>query len=539
MLDVAGKTPIEDLISLAPEPAQVVSIANFSAAAAGARVTGGSADSQPMKALAEAAELLEQSKLVFKSETFPLERAAEAYAKFETGPRPRQARPAALTLAPISAVHAARGRDAARRTAACRSRPERRSVRARSASTCTCRSARPGAATATSTPTPPTSSAPRPDPARPDYVDAAIAELDLAARVLGPAAPPVSTVFVGGGTPTLLPPGDLGRLLHAIEERFGLDPDAEVTTESNPESVTAADLAELREQGFTRISFGMQSAVPHVLAVLDRVHSPDRPLQAVAEARAAGFADISLDLIYGTPGESLADWEASLDAAIAAEPEHLSAYALIVEEGTRLAARIRRGELPMPDDDDLADKYLLADERLTAAGFNAYEVSNWAAGRRHRCRHNLGYWRGDHWWGIGPGAHSHVGGVRWWNVKHPTAYAERLGAGTSPAYAREVLTTEQRRMERVLLELRLADGLDRGVLTTTERQRVPDLVARGLLEQHADALVLTRSGRLLADGVIRDLLDYAGRIAQGRGAHGLADPAHVGRRAPAALDGEQ
>ena len=342
------------------------------------------------------------------------------------------------------------------------------------------------------------------------YVAAAVAELDLAARVLGRHAPPVSTVFFGGGTPTLLPPGDLGRLLAAVEDRFGLLPGAEVTTESNPESVTAADLAELRALGFNRISFGMQSAVPHVLTALDRIHAPDRPVQAVAEARAAGFADISLDLIYGGPGESLADWEASLDAAIAAEPEHLSAYALIVEDGTKLAARIRRGELPPPDDDDLADKYLLADERLTAAGLNAYEVSNWAAGRRHRCRHNLGYWRGDHWWGIGPGAHSHVGGIRWWNVKHPTAYAARLRAGTSPAYARELLTPAQRRVERVLLELRLADGLDVGVLTTSERHRLPDLAARGLIEQREDVLVLTRAGRLLADGISRDLLDDLG-----------------------------
>jgi oxygen-independent coproporphyrinogen-3 oxidase len=251
----------------------------------------------------------------------------------------------------------------------------------------------------------------------------------------------------------------------------------------------------------------MQSAVPHVLAVLDRVHTPDRPVQAVADARTAGFADISLDLIYGTPGESLADWESSLDAAVAAEPEHLSAYALIVEDGTKLAARIRRGELPPPDDDDLADKYLLADERLTAAGLTAYEVSNWTTDRRHRCRHNVGYWRGDHWWGIGPGAHSHVGGVRWWNVKHPSAYAARLAASTSPAYARELLTTGQRRVERVLLELRLADGLDLGVLTASERQRLPDLIARGLMEQRGNALVLTQSGRLLADGISRDLLD--------------------------------
>ena len=259
-----------------------------------------------------------------------------------------------------------------------------------------------------------------PGSSRAGYVDAAMAELDLAARVLGPDAPPVSTVFFGGGTPTLLPPGDLGRLLAAVEDRFGLSPALRSPRSPTPSRSPRADLAELARLGFNRISFGMQSAVPHVLAALDRMHAPDRPVQAVAEARAAGFANISLDLIYGAPGESLADWETSLDAAIAAEPEHLSAYALIVEDGTKLAARIRRGELPTPDDDDLADKYLLADERLTAAGLTAYEVSNWAAGRPHRCRHNLGYWRGDHWWGIGPGAHSHVGGVRWWNVKHPS-----------------------------------------------------------------------------------------------------------------------
>jgi oxygen-independent coproporphyrinogen-3 oxidase len=347
----------------------------------------------------------------------------------------------------------------------------------------------------------------RPGASRTGYLQAVTAELDLAARVLGPGAPPVSTIFVGGGTPTLLPPGDLGRLVTAVERRFGLSADAEITTESNPESVSASDLARLRDAGFNRISFGMQSAVPAVLATLDRVHSSGRPAQAVGEARAAGFGQVSLDLIYGTPGESLADWETSLAAALAVRPDHLSAYALIVEPGTRLAARIRRGELAMTDEDDLADKYLLAEDRLTAAGYTAYEVSNWATSAAGRCRHNLGYWRGDHWWGIGPGAHSHVGGVRWWNVKHPDAYAARLGSGASPAYAREVLTAEQRRTERVLLELRLREGLPVDVLTPTEQLRMPDLLARNLAEVDGDRLVLTLGGRLLADGVVRDLLD--------------------------------
>ncbi len=346
-----------------------------------------------------------------------------------------------------------------------------------------------------------------PGASRASYVDAAITELDQAARVLGNAAPPVSTVFVGGGTPTLLPPEDLGRLVAAIRDRFGLAPDVEVTTESNPESIDARGLERLVEAGFNRISFGMQSVVPHVLAVLDRVHSPGRPQQAVAEAKAAGFASTSLDLIYGTPGESLGDWERSLEAALAAEPDHVSAYALIVEEGTRLAVQVRRGQLPMTDDDDLADKYLLAERVLTGAGLTAYEVSNWARTQDHRCRHNLAYWRGDNWWGIGPGAHSHIGGTRWWNVKHPAAYAARLAEDASPAYARELLSDDDRRVERVLLELRLSDGLDVSVLTATEQRRLPDLVARRLAQVQGQRVTLTLSGRLLADGVVRDLLD--------------------------------
>jgi putative oxygen-independent coproporphyrinogen III oxidase len=349
----------------------------------------------------------------------------------------------------------------------------------------------------------------QPGASRESWADAAIAELGMARRVLGAAELAVSTVFFGGGTPTLLEPRDLGRVLHAVDDLFGLEPDAEITTEANPESVDPSSLAQLRAAGFTRISLGMQSARRHVLAVLDRAHTPGRPAEAVAEAHAAGFEHVNLDLIYGTPGESASDWQASVETAIKADPDHVSAYALIVEPGTRLAARIRRGELPMPDDDDQADKYLLADDLLTTAGFGWYEVSNWAASDGARCRHNGLYWTSGDWWGIGPGAHSHVGGVRWWNVKHPAAWARRLAAGESPAQAREVLDAANRRAERVLLETRLAQGLDLSVLDDAGHAATVDLAAGGLLEQQRLAegrLVLTRRGRLLADAIVRDLV---------------------------------
>ncbi|RHW24563.1 coproporphyrinogen III oxidase [Nocardioides immobilis] len=345
---------------------------------------------------------------------------------------------------------------------------------------------------------------------RATYVDHAVNEVRLAREVLGERDLPVATVFLGGGTPTLLPAADLGRLLGAIDDEFGLVPDAEVTTEANPDSVDRAYLERLRAAGYTRISFGMQSAVPHVLATLDRTHDPERVPAVVAAARAAGFDQISLDLIYGTPGESGADWATSVEAALACEPDHVSAYSLIVEEGTALARRVKRGELPMPDEDDLADKYVAADDLLTAAGLEWYEVSNWARGSEARCRHNLGYWTGADWWGIGPGAHSHVGGVRWWNVKHPAAYGDRLAAGASPAHAREVLDAETQRVERVLLEVRIREGLAGDTLDDAGRAALPDLVRRGLVEagpwQQAGRVVLTRHGRLLADLVVRDVL---------------------------------
>jgi oxygen-independent coproporphyrinogen-3 oxidase len=341
---------------------------------------------------------------------------------------------------------------------------------------------------------------------RSTYADAAIAEVRLARRVLGDVDVRVDTIFVGGGTPTLLSPADLGAVVSAAAAEFGLADDVEVTTEANPDSVTAWGLEELRSVGYNRVSLGMQSAVDHVLRVLDRTHDPLRVPAAVEWARAAGFDQVSLDLIYGTPGEGLADWAESVDAALACGPDHVSAYSLIVEDGTALARRVRRGELPMPDEDDLADKYLLADERLTAAGLGWYEVSNWSRDEGSRCRHNIGYWQGSDWWGVGPGAHSHVGGVRWWNVKHPAAYARRLASGASPAQAREVLDAADRHVERVLLEVRLRDGLPLDALTSAEEARVDGVVARGLATLEDERLVLTTQGRLLADGVVRDLL---------------------------------
>ncbi|MET4143698.1 radical SAM family heme chaperone HemW [Arthrobacter sp. UYCo732] len=343
------------------------------------------------------------------------------------------------------------------------------------------------------------------------YADTAISEVRLAAGVLmdsGLPARPLSTVFFGGGTPTLLPAEDLARILAAAVGEWGLEDGAEVTTEANPDSVTPESLAMLKDAGFTRVSFGMQSAVPHVLKVLDRTHTPSRVPQVVQWAREAGLA-VSLDLIYGTPGESLDDWRYSLETALSYQPDHISAYALIVEDGTKLAAQIRRGEVAGIDDDDHADKYELADQLIGEAGLSWYEVSNWSRTPEQACRHNLAYWRGDDWWGIGPGAHSHVGGVRWWNVKHPTAYAGRLAQGLSPAAGRETLDAETRDMERVMLEARLVSGVHVPSLGQDGRHAVAGLIADGLVEPAAafrGTLVLTLKGRLLADAVVRRIL---------------------------------
>ncbi|MDI5976589.1 radical SAM family heme chaperone HemW [Amycolatopsis magusensis] len=341
------------------------------------------------------------------------------------------------------------------------------------------------------------------------WLDGLRRELDLAASMLG-RAPAADTVFVGGGTPSLLGADGLAAVLDAVRSSFGLAKDAEVTTESNPESTSPEFFAGIRDAGYNRLSLGMQSAARHVLKVLDRVHTPGRPILAAIEARSAGFEHVNLDVIYGTPGERVEDLRASLDAVLTAEVDHVSAYALIVEEGTALARRVRRGELPMPDDDVLAAYYELIDEVLGSAGLRWYEVSNWASSDAARCRHNLGYWRGGDWWGAGPGAHSHVGGVRWWNVKHPAKYADLLAAGHVPAGGQEVLTEDERHVERVMLELRLAEGLPLEALDAEGASEARAAAREGLLvESELDGhgrAVLTDKGRLLADGVVRRLV---------------------------------
>jgi putative oxygen-independent coproporphyrinogen III oxidase len=347
---------------------------------------------------------------------------------------------------------------------------------------------------------------------REDYAAQAIAEVEFAAGVLAAAGlgdRPASTVFFGGGTPTLLPVAQLESILAAIARAWGLAPGAEVTTEANPDSVDRAYLEALKTAGFTRVSFGMQSAVPHVLATLERTHDPERIPLVVAWAREVGL-DVSLDLIYGTPGESLDDWRASLDQAIACAPDHISAYALIVEDGTKLAAQIKRGEVAQPLDDVQADMYELADAVLERAGFEWYEVSNWSRGEGHESAHNLAYWQGHDWWGIGPGAHSHVGGVRWWNVKHPAAYADRIAAGNSPAAGRESLDEATRKVESVLLRTRIREGLPIAELGSSARLAVAGLIADELVNAKAalaGRIELTLRGRLLADAVIRRLVE--------------------------------
>ncbi|MEI2699627.1 MAG: radical SAM family heme chaperone HemW [Microthrixaceae bacterium] len=331
-----------------------------------------------------------------------------------------------------------------------------------------------------------------PDPGSPGalgrtdaFVAAATAEIDSAASLIADRVPPLTSIYFGGGTPTTLSPTQTRRLVDAVTDRFDVGPDLEISIEANPDGLAPAQLAELREMGVTRVSFGMQSVRRRVLELLDRTHSPELALQAVRDARRAGFDHVSLDLIYGTPGETEDDWRASLEAVLSTQVDHVSAYALGIESGTKLASRVRRGQLSEPSDDDAADRYLLADSMLRSAGFEWYEISNWSRDPAARCRHNLLYWRNHDWWGVGPGAHSHVAGTRWWNVTDTDSWVAAALGGVGVVAGHEHLDDEQRRIESIMLGVRLAEGLP---LPCGRR------------------LVLTTRGRLLADGVVRRLL---------------------------------
>ncbi len=347
------------------------------------------------------------------------------------------------------------------------------------------------------------------------FAQTLIKEIEFSAGVLENSRIParrLSTVFFGGGTPTLLPATDLIAMLQKLESTFGFQPGLDITTEANPDSVDEEYLLQLKQAGFTRVSIGMQSAVPKVLAVLERTHNPENVVKAIKAAKSVGLAT-SVDLIYGSPTETLDDWRQSLQAAIDLATDHISAYSLIVEEGTKLARQIKSGQLTEPDEDMHADMYELAEQMLSAAGFTNYEVSNWSKSVETRSAHNMAYWKSMDWWGYGPGAHSHVGGVRWWNVKNPAAYQDRINAAVSPALERELIDEENRNIERVMLETRIAEGIDLAWLKEqgfASNQAVSELIAEELVdakEVFRGFITLTLKGRLLADLVVRKLIN--------------------------------
>ena len=339
------------------------------------------------------------------------------------------------------------------------------------------------------------------------YIDLLLMEIKAAKVQVGQSAN-VPSIFFGGGTPSLMQPDDIGRVISTIKSEFTLLPNAEITMECNPDTVTKESLAAFRAIGVNRVSFGMQSAVKHVLATLDRTHNPENLLQVTTWAKEVGFSEISVDLIYGTPGESLSDWQTSINAALTLPITHISAYALIVEEGTKLAAQIKRGEVAQVDDDLTAEKYLVADKAFTAAGFEWYELSNWAKSGS-LSKHNLAYWLGDNWWGAGPGAHSHLNGKRFWNVKHPNLYKERVLANQSPVADSEVLEELQIESERLMLSLRLPSGVDKQSLNELQLAELSSYVESGHLDQanwNQGRATLTLDGRLIADRILRQIL---------------------------------
>lgn len=385
---------------------------------------------------------------------------------------------------------------------------------------------------------------------RGDYASMAVREMRLVRdwqERHGIAEPPASTVFFGGGTPTILPADDLIAILNAIRELWGVEDGAEITTEANPDTVDAATIRALADGGFTRVSFGMQSAVPHVLRTLDRTHTPANVEAGVRAAEAAGLRS-SVDLIYGAPGESLEDWRTSVRTAIDLGVNHISAYALTVEPTTKMGRQIAAGVLPKPDDDDEAAKYEIADELFSAAGLQWYEISNWAR-PGYESRHNLGYWRNVDWAGIGPGAHSHYnrvepascrsesersarphgsspqdcdahGAIRSWDLAHPRLWSERVNAGQVPWTGSESITPMEALEETIMLGLRLREGLDLTALKTSLDvggaassdidAGVAELEREGLVERRGSRLIPTLRGRLLNDAVIERMFDCCG-----------------------------
>ena len=346
-----------------------------------------------------------------------------------------------------------------------------------------------------------------------DFAAILIGEVALSASILrqsNVSPRKLKTIFFGGGTPSLLPAADLISILKSLETEFGFQENAEITFEANPDSVTRESLASLREAGFNRVSIGMQSAVPDVLKTLERTHNPENVSIAIDMAKSLGYRT-SLDLIFGAPGETLSQWEQTIRQVIELDPGHLSAYSLIVEPGTKLARQINSGELAEPDEDLQADKYELADKLLTEAGYSWYEISNWSKTEDLMSNHNLAYWSGQDWWGYGPGAHSHLGSVRWWNHKHPLSYANLLEKNVSPAAGREQLDTETAALERILLESRTSAGMSIEQIKKLQpgsELAISQLIADGLIEGPlaiAGTLVLTLKGRLLADAVVRAL----------------------------------
>ena len=339
------------------------------------------------------------------------------------------------------------------------------------------------------------------------YIDLLLQEIDsVREQIVGEITVP--SIFFGGGTPSLMQPNDIGRVISKIKNEFDLPLNSEITLECNPDTVTKDSLENFKKVGINRVSFGMQSAVPHVLATLDRTHKPENLAQATTWANEVGISEISVDLIYGTPGESITDWQTSLDSALALPITHISAYALIIEEGTKLAAQIKRGEVPEVDDDLVADKYLIADKAFKEAGFEWYELSNWSK-PGSESKHNMAYWNGDNWWGAGPGAHSHLNGKRFWNVKHPNLYKERIQNKQSAVADSEVLKKDQIESERLMLLLRLPSGIEKQTLNQNQLSELSEFVESGHLDRanwNQGRASLTLNGRLIADRILRKIL---------------------------------